>query len=157
MELVPAALEPATIGLALAGGALIGLAAALLLTLNGRILGASGVLNGLLDRARRPGHSGEEGDVDWRLALLAGLVGGAVLASSILGAPAPRTGFPAWALALSGLLVGYGTRLCSGCTSGHGICGLARLSPRSLVATAVLIASGVATVTLVRLASGATA
>jgi len=143
--------------LALGGGALIGLAAAALLLLNGRILGVSGILNGVLDRAAWPGRTAERGDIDWRIALLVGVVVGAGVAGWASGAPAPRTGFPGWALAVAGLLVGAGTRLGSGCTSGHGICGIARLSPRSIVATAVFMATGFATVYLLRHVLGALA
>ena len=150
IELAPGALAGATIAAALAGGALIGLAAALLLAINGRILGVCGIVNGVLDRAAQPGHAGAPGDVDWRIALIAGLVVGAGVVAWASGAAAPRAGFPAWALALAGLLVGAGTRIGNGCTSGHGICGLARASARSLVATVTFIAVGGATVFALR-------
>lgn len=155
IELVDGALAPRTLGIALVGGALIGLAAALLLNLHGRILGVSGIVNGVLDRALRPGHQGRRGDVDWRVATLVGLVLGAAVVAWWSAAPTPRAGFPGWALAVAGLLVGAGTRLGSGCTSGHGICGIARLSPRSVAATAVFMATGVATVFVLRHALGA--
>lgn len=126
----------------LEGGALIGLAAALLLLVHGRILGVSGILNGVLDRAA--------GDIDWRIALLVGLVVGAGITAWASGAPSPRDGFPGWALALGGVLVGFGTRLGSGCTSGHGICGIARFSLRSLVATVVFMIAGIVTLFVLR-------
>ncbi|MGH8686365.1 MAG: YeeE/YedE family protein [Burkholderiales bacterium] len=120
---------------ALAGGALIGLASAWLLVANGRIAGVSGILHGIVVRAA--------GDGAWRAWFVAGLFA-AGLAWHALGlAPAPRTGFGLGWAAAGGLLVGFGTRLSSGCTSGHGICGLARLSLRSLVAVATFMAFGV--------------
>lgn len=154
IELAPGALAGGAVAAALLGGALIGLAAALLLLVNGRILGVCGIVNGVLDRAAHPGHGGAAGDVDWRVALVVGLVLGAGLVSWASGAPAPRDGFPTWALVLGGLLVGAGTRIGSGCTSGHGICGLARASLRSLVATVTFIATGIATVFVLRHALG---
>ncbi|OAK64593.1 YeeE/YedE [Variovorax paradoxus] len=127
---------------ALAGGALIGLAAAMFVLLNGRIAGISGVLGGLLRPSR--------GDVVWRVAFLLGLVGASCV--YVLFAPLPRVRIDAdyGALILSGLLVGVGTRYGAGCTSGHGVCGLSRLSPRSLVATAAFMGAGFATVFVVR-------
>lgn len=126
----------------LAGGLLLGAAAALLILLRGRVLGISGILGGAL-RAPR-------GDRAWRLAFLAGLLLAPALWSLFAAPAAPR--FPAGPamLVLAGLLVGWGTRHGSGCTSGHGVCGLARLSPRSLVATLAFMASGFATVYGVR-------
>ncbi len=122
---------------AAAGGALIGGAAAMLLFCNGRIAGVSGVLGDAL--------SGEREQRGWRLAFLAGLLGvGALLAlllPAALATSTPRS--PSWMVA-SGLLVGCGTRVANGCTSGHGVCGVARLSPRSLVATATFILAGMA-------------
>jgi len=121
---------------ALAGGALIGLAALLLLALNGRIAGISGIVNGAIE------NSGAERS--WRLAFVLGLVAGA--GAYLLVSPqavVTRSGFPAGWLIAAGLLVGFGTRLGSGCTSGHGVCGLGRLSPRSLVATLTFMAFGV--------------
>jgi len=126
----------------LAGGLLIGLAAALLLHLNGRIAGISGLLGGLLRST--PGERG------WRLAFLLGLLAAPLLWLT-LGRPLqPQidAGYPA--LVLAGLLVGVGTRYGSGCTSGHGVCGIARLSPRSLVATLSFMAAGFATVFALR-------
>ncbi|MCE4539677.1 YeeE/YedE family protein [Pelomonas sp. P7] len=129
------------------GGALIGTAAVLLLGLNGRVAGVSGIYGGLL-----PGRAG---DIAWRLAFLAGLPAGAALANGWLGgAPTPLPTSPALLVA-SGALVGYGTTLARGCTSGHGVCGLARLSGRSLAAVATFLATGVLTVTLMRHALGA--
>jgi uncharacterized membrane protein YedE/YeeE len=128
---------------ALIGGAAIGLAAALLLWLNGRIAGVSGIAAGL--------WSGEAAQWGWRLPFLVGLAAGAAAWVALAGpAPAPRPAFPPWALALAGLLVGYGSALSGGCTSGHGVCGLARLSVRSLAATAVFLAAGIATTFVVR-------
>lgn len=131
---------------ALAGGILIGIAASILLALSGRVAGISGMLGGLLVRTR--------GDVAWRAWFLAGLlsvgVATALIAPERLGA-SPR-GLAG--LAIAGLLVGVGTRLGNGCTSGHGVCGLSRLSARSLVATVTFIATGVVAVALVRLFGG---
>ena len=127
---------------ALTGGALIGIAAALFVLLNGRIAGISGVLGGLL----RP----VKGDVAWRAAFVIGLIV-APLIYLLFGSP-PKPGIDAdfGALVLAGLLVGVGTRYGAGCTSGHGVCGLSRLSPRSLVATAAFMATGFATVFAIR-------
>lgn len=127
---------------ALGGGVLIGLAAALYVLLNGRIAGVSGVLGGLF----RPHPT----DVAWRLAFVVGLVLTPTL-FWLTGHPQAipiDTGYGA--LILAGLLVGAGTRFGSGCTSGHGVCGLSRLSPRSLVATAAFMAAGFATVFVIR-------
>lgn len=127
---------------ALAGGVLIGLAAALFVLLNGRIAGISGIVGGLL-MARR-------GDIGWRLAFVAGmllvptlwLVVGALPTINI------EAGYPL--LAIAGLVVGISTRYGAGCTSGHGVCGISRLSPRSIVATLAFMATGFATVFIVR-------
>jgi uncharacterized membrane protein YedE/YeeE len=128
---------------ALAGGVLIGASAVLLLWLNGRIAGVSNIAAGILDWKR--------GDVLWRLLFLGGLVAGAGLFYALFGgAPAPRGGFPVWLLGLGGILVGFGTALGSGCTSGHGVCGLGRLSLRSLVATLVFLLTAIATTFVVR-------
>lgn len=127
---------------AVIGGALIGLAATLLLLMNGRIAGISGIANGLLDRT--------SGDLGWRAWFLVGLVVGGGLYLSLATLPfEPRSSFPILLLALAGFLVGVGTRMGNGCTSGHGVCGIARLSTRSLVATAVFLSSGMLTVYLV--------
>lgn len=127
---------------ALAGGALIGLAVSWMLLGNGRVTGISGILNGVLSPAK--------GDTLWRIFFLLGLwAGGLVL----------FWGDPSWVtpsfssktqLAVAGLLVGFGTVMGSGCTSGHGVCGLSRLSPRSIVATLLFISAGILSVYLVR-------
>ena len=127
---------------ALAGGILIGLAAAMFVLLNGRIAGISGVLGGLLRPVRR--------DIGWRVAFVAGLVG-APLLYALLAAPArPQIDAGYGTLFAAGLLVGVGTRYGSGCTSGHGVCGISRLSPRSLAATATFMLAGFMTVFIVR-------
>lgn len=126
----------------LAGGLLIGVAAALLVLLNGRIAGISGVLGGLL----RPVH----GDVGWRIAFVLGLVAAPALYALFTAVPVPRIEAGWVALTVAGLLVGVGTRYGAGCTSGHGVCGLSRLSPRSLVATVAFMGAGFATVFLLR-------
>jgi hypothetical protein len=127
---------------ALAGGLLIGFAAAAFMLVNGRIAGISGILGGLL----RPVH----GDVAWRVAFLAGLVAAPLAYALFAPLPAVRVDAGAGTLAAAGLLVGLGTRYGSGCTSGHGVCGLSRLSPRSLVATVSFMAAGFATVFVFR-------
>jgi uncharacterized membrane protein YedE/YeeE len=127
---------------ALIGGAIIGAAAALFAVLNGRIAGVSGILGGLL----RP----QAGDISWRIAFVAGLVA-APLAWRLLAAlPEIRVDTSYFTLAAAGLLVGIGTRYGGGCTSGHGVCGVARLSPRSIVATLAFMAAGFATVYVAR-------
>ena len=131
-----------------AGGVLIGAAAAMLLLLNGRIAGISGIVGGLLAPRRA--------DIAWRLAFVGGLL--AAPALWLLAAPPlmPRIDASFGTLAVAGLLVGAGTGYGSGCTSGHGVCGLSRLSPRSMVATAAFMLAGFATVFLLRhVASGA--
>ncbi len=128
---------------AVAGGILIGLASTLLLAGSGRIAGISGILGGALERP--------SGDTAWRWVFLAGLLGGVALHQWMAPeAVEPRTGFPAWALVVAGVLVGVGTRLGSGCTSGHGVCGLARFSLRSAVATATFLLVAIASVWLLR-------
>ena len=127
---------------ALTGGALIGLAAALFLIFNGRVAGISGVLGGLLNPFR--------GDIAWRAAFVLGLVSAPLVYGLFAVLPAPEIEVGNAALLAAGLLVGVGTRYGSGCTSGHGVCGLSRLSPRSLVATACFMAAGFATVYLIR-------
>lgn len=131
-----------TPGAALAGGVLIGLAAAMFALLNGRIAGISGILGGLLKPLR--------GDIAWRAAFVLGLVGAPLVYGLWAALPAVRIDAGYGALVAAGLLVGIGTRYGSGCTSGHGVCGLARLSPRSLAATAAFMAAGFATVFVIR-------
>lgn len=127
---------------ALLGGMLIGGAAVVMMLSLGRITGVSGIVGGILGAAG--------GEIAWRVLFVAGLVAGAFAARAALGTPAwaPSAGLPL--LVAAGLLVGFGSRLGSGCTSGHGICGLARLSPRSLVATLTFMAAGIATVFVAR-------
>ena len=127
---------------ALAGGVLIGLAAAAFVLLNGRIAGISGILGGLLRPAR--------GDVAWRVAFLVGLVGAPLAYGLFAALPDARIEAGVPALVAAGLLVGLGTRYGAGCTSGHGVCGLSRLSPRSLVATLSFMAAGFVTVYAIR-------
>ena len=126
----------------LAGGMLIGLAAALLILFNGRIAGISGILGGLL----RP----RSGDLGWRIAFLAGLVGTTLLYPMWQALPPVQIDAGTPALLVAGLLVGVGVRYGAGCTSGHGVCGLSRLSPRSLAATCAFMAAGFLTVYLLR-------
>ena len=131
-----------TPGAALVGGLIIGLAAAVLVLANGRIAGISGILGGLLQRPR--------GDMDWRIAFLAGLVGAPMLAA-VLGHPVVPEIAAGWGEVLAaGFLVGIGTRYAGGCTSGHGVCGLSRGSMRSLVATLTFMAAGIVTVFVMR-------
>jgi uncharacterized membrane protein YedE/YeeE len=125
---------------ALAGGALIGLSAALLLVLNGRVAGVSGALAGLLDP--------RSNDREWRLLFVLGLLDGGVAARGLVAAPFSVAGTSVPRALAAGLLVGVGARLANGCTSGHGVCGVSRLSARSLAATATFIATGALTVFL---------
>ena len=126
----------------LGGGILIGIAAAMLVLLNGRIAGVSSILGGLLAPRR--------GEIGWRVAFLAGLML-APVAMALLGRnPIPRIDAGFGMLFAAGLLVGVGTSYGSGCTSGHGVCGLSRLSPRSLAATAAFMLAGMATVFVAR-------
>lgn len=127
---------------ALAGGVLIGLASAAFILFNGRIAGISGILGGLLRPARD--------DMAWRIAFLLGLVIAPLAAGMATPLPAVHVDADATTLAVAGLLVGLGTRYGAGCTSGHGVCGLSRRSPRSLVATLSFMAAGFMTVFLVR-------
>ncbi len=131
-----------TPGTAVLGGAFIGGAAVLLMGLNGRIAGFSGILHGALARVT-DGRA-------WRIAFLLGTVGGALLFQVFSGESLPTRGdFPLAALLTAGFLVGFGTRLGSGCTSGHGVCGVARLSVRSIAATLTFVAVGFAVATLI--------
>jgi uncharacterized membrane protein YedE/YeeE len=123
--------------LSLGGGILLGLASAAFILVNGRILGISGILGGLLVPRL--------GDIGWRIAFLLGMaaspfVGSLILPVGFLEAPRIEAGYIA--IAIAGLLVGFGTRYGSGCTSGHGVCGLSRLSPRSLVSTLTFMGLG---------------
>jgi uncharacterized membrane protein YedE/YeeE len=132
---------------AAAGGGLIGLSASAMLLLNGRIAGISGIFGGALDLPR--------GDMLWRLVFVAGLLAGGValwlVSPGFFDVGIERS---TWAVALAGLLVGVGVRLGSGCTSGHGVCGLSRFSPRSLVATLTFMAAGAAVAAIVTNAFG---
>ncbi len=119
---------------ALAGGALIGLAASILLFANGRVAGISGMLGGVIAPVR--------GEVRWRLAALVGLLVGGLLASLAMPEQVTSSPRPLPAIALAGLLVGVGTRIGNGCTSGHGVCGISRLSVRSIAATLTFMATG---------------
>jgi len=127
----------------LIGGLLIGLSATLMLVLHGRITGITGILAGVLDKRSR-------GDVLWRSLFFAGLVAGgvvlAVFAPHLFAGDLVRSH---WAIIAAGLLVGFGTRLGSGCTSGHGVCGISRFAPRSLVATGTFMVTGAITVFVV--------
>ena len=125
---------------ALIGGAIIGAAVALFVTLNGRIAGVSGILGGLA----RP----RAGDISWRVAFVAGLVAAPLALLAALPEIRVDASFPA--LVAAGLLVGAGTRYGGGCTSGHGVCGVSRASPRSIAATVAFMAAGFATVYVVR-------
>jgi len=127
-----------TPGLSLAGGLIIGLAAAVLVLFIGRIAGISGILGGLLNLPRN--------DMAWRLTFVAGLIGAPVIAS-LLGKPAMPDIQASWGqILVAGFLVGLGTRYASGCTSGHGVCGISRGSIRSLVATLTFMVAGFLTV-----------
>lgn len=129
---------------ALSGGILLGIASAAFILLNGRVLGISGILGGLLVPQR--------GDSSWRVFFILGLLAAPVtltlLAPSLVGSA--RIEATPIVIVAAGLLVGFGTRYGSGCTSGHGVCGLSRLSPRSLVATLAFMAAGFVTVYVIR-------
>ena len=131
---------------ALSGGLMIGAAAVGLLYLLGRIAGISGILWAAV--------AGEPGGA-WRWPFIVGMVGGTLLYHLVSGSPAPAPSQLGWPFALAGgMLVGFGTRVGSGCTSGHGVCGIGRLSTRSLVATLTFMGTGIATVFLLRHAGG---
>jgi len=132
---------------AAAGGAIIGIATAMFVLFNGRIAGISGVLGGLLKPLR--------GDISWRVAFVVGLIGAPLLYALVAELPQPQIDAGYGALAAAGLLVGVGTRYGSGCTSGHGVCGLSRFSTRSLVATSTFMAAGLVTVFVLRHVVGA--
>jgi len=128
---------------ALIGGVLIGLASALLMLLNGRIAGVSGILGGALTMSA--------GDKVWRFSFIVGLIAAPIIIGS-LGQPLPEPQLPtSWLLTVAaGVRVGFGARYGGGCTSGHGVCGIARLSARSIVATGVFMLSAIAVVAVVR-------
>ena len=129
----------------LTGGIVLGIASALFILINGRILGISGILGGLLPP--------KVGDTTWRIAFLLGMFAAPTVFHAVVPAEyvtAPRIEATEWMIVIAGLLVGVGTRYASGCTSGHGVCGLSRLSPRSLVATASFMSAGFVTVYVVR-------
>ena len=129
--------------MSLAGGAIIGLAAGALYFLSGRIAGVSGIAGGLV----APGGAG---DRSWRLLFFAGLICGGLIIAAVSPAALAWTLPRSWpALVVAGLLVGVGTSLGNGCTSGHGVCGIGRLSPRSIVATGVFVATAVITAIVV--------
>jgi uncharacterized protein len=125
------------------GGALIGLSALLLLLLNGRIAGVTGIFAGVVDPAGT--------DRAWRATFIAGLIA-APLSAMLIGyaVPVPQMQANLITIAFAGVLVGFGTRLSNGCTSGHGICGMARLSPRSIAATAIFMVTAVIVVAVMR-------
>lgn len=126
----------------LAGGVLIGIAASLMLLLIGRIAGISGIVWGAVSA---------QADNAWRWLFIVGLLLGPLLYHTVSGTPPPLpSSLPWWQAIAGGLLVGVGTKLGSGCTSGHGVCGLGRLSGRSLAATLTFMASGIATVYCIR-------
>lgn len=128
---------------ALIGGSLIGVSVSLMLLWNGRVTGISGIINGILTPAK--------GDTLWRVLFVLGLfLGGLTMRGLNANAFTGTLTTDTWTLVVAGLLVGFGTILGSGCTSGHGVCGLSRLSPRSMVATLTFIAAGVAGVYLFR-------
>jgi len=128
--------------LSLAGGALIGLAASLVLWTHGRVAGVSGIFGGLLGRP--------PADLAFRVAFVLGLVAAGLGVALLLPELIPTTTPSVGVAAVAGLVVGFGTRLGNGCTSGHGVCGVSRLAPRSIVATLTFMATGALTVFLVR-------
>jgi uncharacterized membrane protein YedE/YeeE len=131
-----------TPGMSLLGGVLIGISSALFILTNGRIAGISGILGGLL--SRRPG------DMVWRIAFLLGLIAAPAAIFALTGPLTATIEANTEVLVIAGLLVGIGTRYGAGCTSGHGVCGLSRLSPRSLVATLAFMGAGMAIVFVMR-------
>jgi uncharacterized membrane protein YedE/YeeE len=136
-----------TPGPAFVGGMLLGVAAALYVILHGRILGISGIISGFL--------TPKEGDMNWRASLLLGLLSAPFWASLLLDLHTATVIDADWfAIIIAGLLVGFGAHYGSGCTSGHGVCGLSRLSPRSLVATLSFMGSGFFMVFLIRHIAG---
>jgi uncharacterized protein len=128
---------------ALLGGAIIGLSVSIMLLWNGRVTGISGIIGGLMTPVK--------GEISWRFQFVAGLVlGGLVLRALNPQVFSGQLTTGLWTTVVAGLLVGFGTLLGSGCTSGHGVCGISRLSPRSIVATLAFIAAGVAMVAVLR-------
>ncbi|MEM7132241.1 MAG: YeeE/YedE family protein [Chloroflexota bacterium] len=128
---------------ALVGGILIGVSSTVMLAWNGRIAGISGMVHMLV--------TPKAGDISWRWIFLLGMIGGGALYEYVLTpTPTPEFGFAPLAMILGGLIVGFGTRMGSGCTSGHGVCGLGRLSPRSLVAVITFLVTSIATVFVIR-------
>lgn len=128
--------------MALGGGILIGVSATLLLAFNGRIAGISGIVNGAMNLANRE---------LWRWLFLLGMLGGGALYEYALASqPTPHSTFTPWAMIVGGFLVGFGTRMGNGCTSGHGVCGLGRLSGRSLVAVMTFLLTAILTVFVAR-------
>jgi hypothetical protein len=129
----------------LTGGIILGVASAIFILINGRILGISGILGGLLPP--------KAGDTTWRIAFMLGLFAAPTVFHAVVPAQfitAPRIDATDWMVVAAGLLVGIGTRYASGCTSGHGVCGLSRLSPRSLLATMSFMGAGFAMVYVMR-------
>ena len=127
---------------ALLGGSLIGIAAVALMAFHGRIAGMTGILTGVIL---------PKGDWDWRLAFLVGAIAAPIAIALLTGSALPlQADIPAWAIALGGLLVGIGVTFGGGCTSGHGVCGIARLSGRSIIATVTFMAATFVTVFVVR-------
>lgn len=126
--------------LALFGGLLIGLSTSLLLLFKGRVFGISGIIGGIIKPA--------SGEVSWRLVILAGLIAGGAMVYLFYPAAFPQVEMSSLRLVVAGLLVGFGTQLGGGCTSGHGVCGISRLSARSIVATITFMVAGILTVAL---------
>lgn len=141
-------IEPGTIPSALLGGAIIGVAAVMMLALNGRIMGVSGIAAGLLSQ--------QTSDKALRLLFLVGMVVGGLIVARLLPAAMPGavTTNIGWLMA-AGFIVGFGTRLGGGCTSGHGVCGMSRLSARSIVATCVFMFIAMVSVFIIRHVVGA--
>lgn len=127
---------------ALIGGVVIGMAVALLVLFNGRIAGISGIVGGLFKMRK--------GDMGWRIAFMSGLIAAPLVWQLFLSLPAIRIDGGYAMMAMAGLVVGIGTRYGSGCTSGHGVCGLSRLSPRSIIATLAFMGTGFAAVYVIR-------
>lgn len=121
--------------LALIGGAIIGIAVSIMLLTNGRVTGISGIIGGIL--------APKKGDLQWRIFFVLGLLSGGWLISYLRPSSiGPALSTPTWSVVVAGLLVGFGTMMGSGCTSGHGVCGISRLSPRSLAATIAFMTAG---------------